>query len=407
MKTNPFLILLLLFLSCSNNTQTDEASEIKNSVLNEKENSTLTKIAASVKNAEGKNYFLYNLGGSQPQKIDSATFNEDEINFTCLLSEEFNILGLGENQQNLLLFIAKKGDEISVNSEYGINDFNYSVDGSENSVLLKDYLNKRLATINQINEVQKKLNLLPFEAQQKREELMNQAKAIKTEFDTIKKDFILNNRNSPSIFIALYDITNFIEEKKLLEIVAESISKHFPNTAFHEASILTMNKANQQIEMQKQQKLMLEKQQEEMLNAGIAIGKPAPELNFPDQNGNLIALSSLKGKVVLLDFWASWCGPCRKENPFVVSLYNKYKNKGFDIYSFSLDNNKPKWIQAIAHDGLIWNNHVSDLKGWQSEGAAKYLIRSIPQTFLIDRNGKIAEIGLRGSELEQKIIELL
>ena len=140
---------------------------------------------------------------------------------------------------------------------------------------------------------------------------------------------------------------------------------------------------------------------------GLNIGDKAPEFSTESPDGRIFKLSDFRGKVVLLDFWASWCGPCRRENPFVVSLYNKYKNKGFDIYSFSLDKEKTKWTQAIVQDGLIWENHVSDLKGWQSMGAAKYLIRSIPQTFLIDKNGNIVEIGLRGKELEQKLIELL
>ena len=130
-------------------------------------------------------------------------------------------------------------------------------------------------------------------------------------------------------------------------------------------------------------------------------------MNFPDVNGNNISLSSLRGKIVLLDFWASWCGPCRKENPFVVNLYNKFKNEGFDIYSVSLDNDKNKWINAIKQDGLVWKNHVSDLNGWQSAGAAKYMVRSIPQTFLIDKNGTIIDIGLRGEALENKLNELL
>ena len=130
-------------------------------------------------------------------------------------------------------------------------------------------------------------------------------------------------------------------------------------------------------------------------------------MNFPDVNGNNISLSSLRGKIVLLDFWASWCGPCRKENPFVVNLYNKFKNEGFDIYSVSLDNDKNKWINAIQQDGLVWKNHVSDLNGWQSAGAAKYMVRSIPQTFLIDKNGTIIDIGLRGEALENKLNELL
>ncbi len=404
MKINPLIILCFLFFSCSNNNQNSIVKEENKKDVKTKNQITIN---ATIKNASGKKYYLYILGEEQPKKIFSATFTSDSIKFNSKLLNKYNILGLGETQQNLLLFIGQKGDSITINSEYDKNDFSYSITGSESSIHLKEYLSKRLNTINQINELQNKINQLPFEDQLKREKLISQAKAIKSSFDTIKKEFILNNRKSPAIFIALYDITNFPKEQNLLKIVSECISTYFTNTAFHQSSILVMNKANQQIEMEMQQKLMLEKQQQEMQNAGIAIGKLAPELNFPDQNGNLIALSSLKGKVVLLDFWASWCGPCRKENPFVVSLYNKYKNKGFDIYSFSLDNNKPKWIQAIAHDGLIWNNHVSDLKGWQSEGAAKYLIRSIPQTFLIDRNGKIAEIGLRGSELEQKIIELL
>ena len=156
-----------------------------------------------------------------------------------------------------------------------------------------------------------------------------------------------------------------------------------------------------------QQKTQIDQQKNKLSNAGISIGKQAPELNFPDINGNKIALSSLKGKIVLLDFWASWCGPCRKENPFVVNLYNKYKNKGFEIYSFSLDNQKDKWINAIKQDGLIWGNHVSDLKGWQSLGASKYMIRSIPQTFLLDKNGIIIDIGLRGTQLETRLKELL
>ena len=96
-----------------------------------------------------------------------------------------------------------------------------------------------------------------------------------------------------------------------------------------------------------------------------------------------------------------------KENPFVVNLYNKFKNEGFDIYSVSLDNDKNKWINAIQQDGLIWKNHVSDLNGWQSAGAAKYMVRSIPQTFLIDKNGTIIDIGLRGEALENKLNELL
>lgn len=406
MKINPLPILLFFLIGCSNQSQTSDTS-VDNTIPEELEEETFSYVTAQIKNSTDNKFYLYELDGEQPQKIDSSISLNDNISFTSKHTNQFNILGIGENQQNLLLIIAEKGDTISITSNYKEANFNYTISGSKNSVILKDYLKNRLEVINQINEVQQKINLLSFDAQQERNELISQAETIKNSFNKIKQDFILNNQNSPAIFIALYDLTNLMEEQNLLEIVAESISTHFPNTAFQQASIMLMNKANQQIEMQKQQLSMQQQQKQEMENAGIAVGKPAPELNFSDQNGKLLALSDLKGKVVLLDFWASWCGPCRRENPFVVGLYNKYKNKGFDIYSFSLDKEKAKWIQAIAQDGLIWKNHVSDLMGWQSLGAAKYLIRSIPQTFLIDRKGNIAEIGLRGNELEQKIIELL
>ncbi len=141
-------------------------------------------------------------------------------------------------------------------------------------------------------------------------------------------------------------------------------------------------------------------------NVKIAVGSEAPDLAFQNPEGKIMKLSDLKGKVVLLDFWASWCRPCRMENPNVVKLYNKYKSQGFDVYSVSLDRTKQQWVDAIAKDKLIWPNHVSDLKGWQSEGAKQYKVTSIPSTFLIDRNGKIIAVNPRGQQLEKALKEV-
>lgn len=137
-----------------------------------------------------------------------------------------------------------------------------------------------------------------------------------------------------------------------------------------------------------------------------SIGAIAPDLAFPDPSGQIRKLSDLRGKVVLLDFWASWCRPCRGENPHVVAMYHKYHDKGFDVFSVSLDRDKANWEKAIMADGLIWPNHVSDLKYWSSEAARIYGVSSIPCTFLLDQNGRIIAKNLRGESLAKALEQL-
>jgi peroxiredoxin len=139
----------------------------------------------------------------------------------------------------------------------------------------------------------------------------------------------------------------------------------------------------------------------------VALGATAPEFAEADTSGKVIKLSSFRGKYVLIDFWASWCGPCRRENPNVVQAYNHYKSQKFTILGVSLDrpNAKEKWLAAIHKDGLTWNQ-VSDLKFWDSKAAALYAVRGIPQNFLLDPNGKIIGKNLRGDDLEAKLAEI-
>ena len=194
------------------------------------------------------------------------------------------------------------------------------------------------------------------------------------EISTVSRNLMLENKSD---LATLMFIDHFSQDKALQTEVITALYEIYPT---HPLVLERYNKINNP-------------------QFRTSEGSIAPELEFSDPEGKVRKLSDLRGKVVLIDFWASWCGPCRRENPHVVKMYAKYHDLGFEVFSVSLDNNKDRWKDAIAKDGLVWPNHVSDLKGWGSAAAKLYGVSSIPSTFLVDKDGRIIAKGLRGEQL--------
>jgi thiol-disulfide isomerase/thioredoxin len=212
-----------------------------------------------------------------------------------------------------------------------------------------------------------------------------------------RQQFVNSNMGSAALIVVLVSLSIDNEYDAWKAILAELV-KSFPNSP----TIKEYVNYGNSIEKAKQE----EKQRAE-LAAQFEPGKPAPDFTeLATDRTTTLSLSGLKGSYVLIDFWASWCGPCRKENPNVVKTYNKYKDDGFTVLSVSLDSDQGKWLSAIQADGLVWPNHVSDLGGWSSKVPRLYNVSSIPFTVLVDKEGNIVQTNLRGIQLENKLAEI-
>jgi thiol-disulfide isomerase/thioredoxin len=250
-------------------------------------------------------------------------------------------------------------------------------------------LNEFVLFMQAINYQNDSLNNFLQKNPNQRELVSQKMNQLNMEFNAYKQSYIQNNPNSPALLPILSTIdpnSDFVLYENIINQVSNSL----------EGSTV--------IEQVKGNFAQLKRQREEA--DFLAPGKQAPDFVQQKIDGTNMKLSDLKGQVVLLDFWASWCGPCRQENPTVVRLYEKYKKDGFTVMSVSLDRAKEPWLAAIEKDKLTWPNHVSDLKAWQNEAAKLYKVTGIPFTVLLDKEGKIINTKLRGRELEQTLQQI-
>lgn len=364
------------------------------------------ELNGTVSNGEGETLFLYKYMGENPEKMDSAVVENGKIKLESPV-EGYAFYGVGKTPTDIATVITNGKDDIELTINYYDIAFDSQVEGSKDSKLMNDFSKKHKYFFDLMTGYRDSLEKLSYNQNDERDRIVNIANEKKKEFKEYIYKFIDENPESPAIYMTSGELNDPNTDIEYLRKIEKTIVKTMPNSLYHDAINNRILQAEQMAAQMKEQEEMLKKQQEIMANGGIKVGLPAPDLKYPGPDGIEHSLSELKGKIVLLDFWASWCKPCRMENPNVVRMYNEYKDKGFTIFSVSLDDNKDRWVAAIQQDGLIWPTHVSDLKGWQSEPAQLYMVNSIPQTFLIGKDGNILAVGLRGTQLENKLKELL
>jgi thiol-disulfide isomerase/thioredoxin len=296
-----------------------------------------------------------------------------------LPSKDYYVFRVGTQHINVIL---RDSSNLRINADGSNLARLYNMTGSDESVALNEFVTQMTLFNQKRDSATAYLRQFPDQQAEINQSFQNEF----LQFSAYRQRFITQNPNSP----ALLPVINTLDADKEFSI--------------YEAVINQLNigfKGSPMVEAANQQYLQIKRQKD--AQNFLAPGKEAPLFSQNDVNGKPLSLADLKGKVVLIDFWASWCGPCRKENPNVVKLYEKYKEAGFTVLSVSLDDNKANWLAAIEKDKLAWPNHVSDLKKWGNEVARLYQVTGIPFTVLVDQEGKIIDTKLRGVELERAL----
>jgi len=367
---NIFHLIVLLFVLISCQNKNEKINEIKLTV----------------------NYIgEIEVGEVRLQKVSSAysielykseNFNNNKIVFDISILEStlFRLDILGKESIDLIL----NNTDVNVNVDNSSSEFKYTIEGSYDTDVLNNIgkiISNYKYDIRQINQKFIKAS------QDKNYKLVNElrydANILKIDFEKYLKNYLRTVDNSLAVIIT----SDYLDIDNNISFWDSTLTKYRDNFSYNSYFKSFEKKVNK--------------------IKSVSIGSVAPEVILSDTTGKDIALSGLRGKYVLLDFWAGWCGPCRMENPNILKNYLKYKDKGFEVYQVSLDRSRSDWVNAIKKDNLIWYN-VSDLKYFQSEAAAIYNIDRIPKGFLLDPNGVIIakDIELRGNRLGEKLNEI-
>lgn len=368
-----FAIAVLFLSACSDSNSDSSGFELK----------------GKLGNAHGDTLFLEQMATDGLKKVDTAILDENgEFTMNPTITE-IGFYRLKTSDKNFATFIFDANQKVSITGDVADLGNTYNVEGSEDSKLFWEVNQASAESYKKRDSLQKifqafvnvtKMDSLRIDSMSN--ELEKPYTQLVNEHNQYLKTFIEKNASSFASLAAIQQLQpdEFMETYFKLD---EGLYAKYPTSpyikAFHEGVVSSKK---------------------------LAVGTMAPEINMNTPDEKPLALSSLKGKIVLIDFWASWCGPCRAENPNVVKAYKKYKSKSFDIFSVSLDKDMDKWKSAIIADGLTWKNHVCDFKFWQSPIVALYNFNSIPTNVLIDKEGKVLAKNLRGEDLDKKLEEI-